>query len=70
MRTYTVVITKDESGAYVAVVPALPGCFSEGETREEALANIREATEVMLEGMAAHGDPIPEELGTEKIAVR
>jgi predicted RNase H-like HicB family nuclease len=69
MRKYTVVITKDESGAYVAVVPALPGCFTEGRTREEALHNIREATEMMLEGLRSHGDPIPEELGVEQIAV-
>lgn len=69
MRTYTVVISKDEAGAYVAVAPALPGCFTEGATREEALENIREATKLMLESMTAHGDPIPEELAVEQIAV-
>jgi antitoxin HicB len=69
MRTYTVVLTRDESGEYVAVVPALPGCFTEGETQEEAFQDIREATELMLQSLAAHGDPIPEELGVERIAV-
>lgn len=38
-----VVIEKDETGYYVAEVPALPGCVSQGRTRQEARANIREA---------------------------
>lgn len=44
-------IEKDEAGYYVAEVPALPGCVSQGETREEAIANIREAIEGWLEVM-------------------
>ena len=46
-----VVIEKDESGYFVAEVPALPGCFSQGKTREEALTNIREAIEGWFEVM-------------------
>ena len=46
-----VVIEKDESGYFVAEVPALPGCFSQGKTHEEALANIKEAVEGWLEVM-------------------
>ena len=46
-----VVIEKDESGYYVAEVPALPGCLSQGKTREEALTNIREAIEGWFEVM-------------------
>ncbi|MBI3933184.1 MAG: type II toxin-antitoxin system HicB family antitoxin [Acidobacteria bacterium] len=46
-----VVIEQDETGYYVAEVPALPGCLSQGKTREEALANIREAIEGWLEVM-------------------
>jgi len=48
-----VVIEKDEAGYYVAEVPALPGCLSQGKTREEALANIKEAIEGWLEVMDA-----------------
>ena len=44
-----VVIEKDETGYYVAEVPALPGCLSQGKTREEALANIKEAIEGWFE---------------------
>jgi predicted RNase H-like HicB family nuclease len=46
-----VVIEKDESDYYVAEVPALPGCFSQGRTHEEAIANIKEAIEGWLEVM-------------------
>ncbi len=50
MRTYTVVLSPDqESGGYSVSVPALPGAISEGDTREQALANIREAMEGWLE---------------------
>jgi predicted RNase H-like HicB family nuclease len=46
-----VIIEKDESGYYVAEVPALPGCLSQGKTHEEAIANIAEAIEGWLEVM-------------------
>jgi predicted RNase H-like HicB family nuclease len=45
------VIEKDEAGFYVAEVPALPGCFSQGKTRKEALDNISEAIKGWLEVM-------------------
>lgn len=48
MRLQVVLVPSDEGG-FTASVPSLPGCVSEGETREEALANIREAIELWLE---------------------
>ena len=48
-----VVIEQDEAGYYVAEVPALPGCLSQGKTRKEALDNIKEAIEGWLEVMDA-----------------
>ena len=50
MRVH-VVIEKDEAGYFVAEVPALPGCLSQGKTQEEALENIKEAIEGWLEVM-------------------
>jgi predicted RNase H-like HicB family nuclease len=47
-----------EEGGYTAVVPALPGCISEGDTREEALRNIREAIDLYLE-------PVEDDLASE-----
>lgn len=44
-----IVLEPSEEGGFTAVVPALPGCISEGESREEALANIREAIDLYLE---------------------
>ena len=46
-----VIIEKDETGYYVAEVPALPGCLSQGKTFDDALANIKEAIEGWLEVM-------------------
>ncbi|MBC7360359.1 MAG: type II toxin-antitoxin system HicB family antitoxin [Desulfacinum sp.] len=44
-----VYLEESEDGGYTAIVPSLPGCISEGDTREEALENIREAIELYLE---------------------
>ncbi len=48
-----ITIEKDEAGYYVAEVPALPGCFSQGKTQEDAVSNIKEAIEGWLEVMEA-----------------
>jgi len=56
---YTVILQRESDGRYVATVPALPGCVSQGDTREEALRNIREAAEGYLEDVKASGDPLP-----------
>ena len=45
----TIILEPSEEGGFTALVPALPGCISEGSTREEALKNIREAIELYLE---------------------
>jgi predicted RNase H-like HicB family nuclease len=44
-----IVLEPSDEGGYTAIVPSLPGCISEGETREEALKNVREAIELYLE---------------------
>ncbi|MEX0727845.1 MAG: type II toxin-antitoxin system HicB family antitoxin [Planctomycetaceae bacterium] len=46
-----IVLEPSDEGGYTVTVPVLPGCISEGETREEALANIREAIEIYLEAV-------------------
>jgi predicted RNase H-like HicB family nuclease len=62
---YTVVLKQEPDGGYVASVPALPGCVSQGDTRAEALANIREAIEVYLEDCREAGDPVHTQVGKE-----
>ena len=56
---YPVLIHKDSDSDYGVTVPDLPGCFSAGESIEEALAMAGEAIELHLEGMKAEGYPIP-----------
>ncbi|MHB1260240.1 MAG: type II toxin-antitoxin system HicB family antitoxin [Thermoplasmatota archaeon] len=48
-RTFDVVVTEDEDGMFVATVPALRGCVTQGETKAEALENIKEAIVLCLE---------------------
>jgi len=62
---YTVVLERESDGGFVVSVPALPGCVSQGDTRADALSNIREAIELYLEDCRAAGDPIPTEAGKE-----
>jgi predicted RNase H-like HicB family nuclease len=57
---YPVVIHKDKSSDYGVTVPDLPGCFSAGETMEDALTNVVEAIECHLEGVLFAGEVIPE----------
>lgn len=56
---YTAVFTPEETGGYSVVIPALSGCISQGDTFEEALANIKEAAELYLEDLKE--SEIPEE---------
>jgi predicted RNase H-like HicB family nuclease len=61
---YTVLLEQEADGGYVVSVPALRGCVSQGDTRDEALANIREAMELYIEDCRAAGDPVPTEAPT------
>ncbi len=67
---FRVLIEQDEDGIFVAEVPALPGCISQGSTRKEALANAQEAMELYIESLEAHGDPIPPAITEEFIEIK
>jgi predicted RNase H-like HicB family nuclease len=54
-KEYEVCLDETEEGGYVVICPALPGCVSEGETREEAVANIKDAIQGYLECLRKHG---------------
>lgn len=56
-----VVITKGEDGYWVAECPSLPGCLSQGRTKEDAIANIKEAIEGYAAALQDDGRPVPEE---------
>ena len=66
---YRVYLEPDEDGMFVATCPTLPGCVSQGQTRAEATANIREAIEGYLKSLKKHGDPVPPSILEEVIEV-
>ena len=69
MMKYTVVLEADSEGeGYTVTVPVLPGCISEGATKEEALDNIREAIQGFIEGLQKAGEPVPTETQPVELA--
>jgi predicted RNase H-like HicB family nuclease len=66
---FRVLINPDEDGIFVAEVPTLPGCISQGRTRDEAVQNIREAIALYLESLEEHGEPIPPSISEEIVEV-
>ena len=66
---FTVVIERDEDGRYLAICPALQGCYTEGETKEQARALIEDAIRLHVEDRLAAGEPISEEVGATKVRV-
>ena len=61
-RHYTIILHPDpEEGGYTVTVPALPGCITQGETLEEAIAMAKDAIRLHIESLIADGEPVPEE---------
>ena len=58
---YTIVLEREADGGYSTSCPALPGCRSQGDTFDDAVANAHEAVELYLESMIAHNEPLPVE---------
>lgn len=69
MASYAVVIHQEPAGGYWAEVPALPGCYPQGETIEELLANIREAAQGVLEVLREQGQQPESNVQILEIAV-
>ncbi len=66
---YRVLIEQDEDGMFIAEVPSLPGCISQGKTRTEAIKNIQEAIEAYIESLKDHNEPIPPSIDEEIVEV-
>jgi predicted RNase H-like HicB family nuclease len=56
-----IILYPGEDGYWVVECPSLPGCISQGKTKEEAIANIREAIELYIEDMRENGETVPED---------
>ncbi|MDT7897945.1 MAG: type II toxin-antitoxin system HicB family antitoxin [Armatimonadota bacterium] len=59
MARFHVYLQPAEEGGYIAIVPALPGCVTQGETKEEALAMAEDAIKGYLISLQKHGEPLP-----------
>jgi predicted RNase H-like HicB family nuclease len=66
---FKIKLEKDEDGIYVATVPALPGCISQGKTENEAIENIKAAIQVHLEYLAEDGIPITKSKDMKEIII-
>ncbi len=66
---FRILLEPDEDGMFVATVPSLPGCVSQGSTRDEALGNVREAIEGYLESLRDRDEPIPLPIREEVVDV-
>jgi len=69
MLKYTVILIPEEEGGYSAEIPALPGCYTQGDTKEEAISMAKEAIELYLESCQAHNELIPQEFGIESLTI-
>ncbi len=59
---YTVVFEKAEEGGYIARVPALPGCFTQGDTLEEAEKMVQDAIKAYCASLRKHGEKVPRDV--------
>ncbi|MEM1158077.1 MAG: type II toxin-antitoxin system HicB family antitoxin [Verrucomicrobiota bacterium] len=66
---FTTTLERDEDGVWIAECPSIPGCVSQGQTREEALSNIREAIALCLEVRAEEGLPLTIETSQVEVTV-
>ena len=69
MARYRVLIEQDEDGVFVAECPSLPGCVSQGQTRNEALTNIIDAISGYIESLRKHNEPVPPSIWEEMVEV-
>lgn len=60
-RTYRILLTPEEEGGFSVSVPALPGCFTQGETIDEAISMAKEAISLYVESLEADGEPVPDD---------
>ena len=64
-----ILVKQDEDGMFVVECPTLPGCISQGNTREKAIANIKDAIDGYLESLKKHKEPIPPSIEEEVVEV-
>ena len=68
--TYTILLRRGNESGFVAIVPVLPGCVSQGQTRRETLKNIKQAIGLYVETLLEDGLPVPSEVGKELVELQ
>jgi len=66
---YRILIEQDEDGIFVAECPSLPGCISQGNTRNEAIDNIKDAISGYIQSLKKHNEPVPPSIQEEIVEV-
>ena len=66
---FRILIKQDEDGVFVSEVPELPGCISQGKTRDDSITNIKDAISGYMASLRKHGDPIPPSIDEETVDV-
>lgn len=66
---FRIFIKQDEDGVFVSEVPELPGCISQGDTRESAIINIKDAISGYITSLQKHDEPIPFSIDEETVEI-
>lgn len=66
---YRILIEQDEDNMFVAEVPSLPGCVSQGKTRADAIDNAKDAIQGYIESLKKHNEPIPPSISEEIVEI-
>ena len=66
---YTIVVEQDEDGVYIASCPAIQGCYTQGDTYEQAVENVKDAIRLHIEARIELGEPVPLEVAIDEVEV-
>ena len=66
---FRILVRQDEDGVFVSEVPELPGCISQGRTRNDAISNTKDAISGYIASLKKHGEPIPPSIEEETVEI-
>jgi len=68
-RTFRILLTPEEEGGFSVTVPSLPGCYTQGESVEEAISMAKEAISLYVESLEAEGEAVPDDSRSQEYSV-
>ena len=66
---FTIVVEQDEDGVFIGSCPAMQGCYAQGDTYDEVVANLEDVVRLHVEARRSQGEPIPIEIAIDKVEV-